>query len=206
VVEPEHFYDRTSDATRFREAIRRFDELNSRDPNQEPDGERMAPRELINSQRVCAWVMRLDAAASEELRLAARCQHLCRWEIPRETYPATRAGYHQWKNELKRFHAARSAEVMRGVGYPEDIIGKVSDLNLKRNFPADPQVRTLEDALCLVFLEHQFGELAAKLDDEKTVNALKKSWEKMTDAARAHALALQYSAREMELVQRALAG
>lgn len=204
MVEPENFFASTSDSSRFREAIRRFDELNAGDPNQERDGAVLVPRELLNARRLCAWVMRLDPAASEELRLAARCQHLCRWKIPRETYPQTRPGYHQWKNDLKRFHASNSAEVLRAVGYPDLMVRQVSDLNLKKNFPTDPQVRTLEDALCLLFLQYQFGELAARLDDEKTVNALRKSWEKMTDAARKHALALPYSQREEELIQRAL--
>jgi DNA-binding FadR family transcriptional regulator len=81
----------------------------------------------------------------------------------------------------------------------------VQDLNLKKNFPADPEVRVLEDALCLVFLEFQLAELAAKSDDEKMINALRKSWEKMTEAARAEALKLDYGEREKNLISRALA-
>jgi len=38
--------------------------------------------------------------------------------------------------------------------------------------------------LCLVFLEFQLTALAAKSDDDKMINALRKSWEKMTEAAR----------------------
>jgi hypothetical protein len=79
----------------------------------------------------------------------------------------------------------------------------VQDLNLKKNFPADPEVRVLEDALCLVFLEFQF---AAKSDDKKMINALRKSWEKMTEAARAEALKLDYGEREKNLISRALGG
>lgn len=203
------FFANVSDAERFRRAIERFDDLNSADPNRDatPDSsphDAEVPRELAYAARLCAWVMRLAPHASEELRLAARSQHLCRWQIPRDTYPATRAGYHQWKNDLKKFHASKSAEVLRSVGYPEEMISRVSELNLKKKFPADADTRALEDALCLVFLQFQFGELAAKLDDERTINAVRKSWEKMTDAARQHALALTYSARERELITRAL--
>jgi len=63
----------------------------------------------------------------------------------------------------------------------------------------------LEDALCLVFLEFQLAALAAKSDDEKMINALKKSWEKMTEVARAEALKLNYGEREKNLIARALA-
>jgi len=115
-----------------------------------------------------------------------------------------RAGYHQWRNELKRFHAEQSAEVLRAVGYPGEIMVLVRDLNLKKSFPIDPESRTLEDALCLVFLQFQLGELAAKTEDEKVINALQKSWKKMTPLAHEHALKLDYAPREQELLNRAL--
>ncbi|HKS35760.1 MAG TPA: DUF4202 family protein, partial [Verrucomicrobiae bacterium] len=82
----------------------------------------------------------------------------------------------------------------------------VQALNLKRNFPADAESRVLEDALCLVFLQHQLTELAAKTGDDKMVNALQKSWKKMTPAARAEALKLGYGTREKQLLERALSG
>ncbi|HEX7655206.1 MAG TPA: DUF4202 family protein, partial [Verrucomicrobiae bacterium] len=71
--------------------------------------------------------------------------------------------------------------------------------------PADPEVRVLEDALCLVFLEFQLAALAAKAEDEKMVNALRKSWQKMTEQARTEALKLTYGANELRLIQLALA-
>jgi hypothetical protein len=186
---------------RFAAAIRRFDEENSRDPNQE-NGQ---PRELLYAQRLTDWVNRLCPSASEPLRLAARCQHLCRWQSPRENYPLTKPGYLKWRADLKKFHAEKSGEILREVGYDDDTIRRVQDLNLKKNFPADPEVRVLEDALCLVFLEYQFATLAAKSDDEKMINALRKSWEKMTEAARAEALKLNYGPHEKNLIARALA-
>ena len=64
----------------------------------------------------------------------------------------------------------------------------------------------LEDALCLVFLEFQLSALAAKSDDDKMINALRKSWEKMTESAHNEALKLSYGDREKSLIQRALAG
>jgi hypothetical protein len=203
-VPDDPFFDHVSDPSRFCAAIARFDELNSADPRRQTVAGRSVPRELLDSRRLCDWVLRLAPQASEALRLAARSQHLCRWQIPRDTFPQTRAGYHQWKNELKRFHAAKSAGVLRDVGYPEEMICRVSDLNLKSHFPADPETRVLEDALCLVFLEFHFDPLAAKLDDEKTINALRRSWEKMSDAGRQAALSLNFSERGRALVARAL--
>ena len=196
----ESFFANVLEPARFREAIRRFDELNAADPNLESVEGNPRPRELISAQRLSAWVMKLASDASEALRLASRCQHLCRWMIPRSRYEMSRAGYHQWRNELKKFHAERSAAVLRDVGYDDETIARVQALNLKKNFPADPESRVLEDALCLVFLQFQFADLAAKTSDEKVINALEKSWKKMTPAAREQALQLNYSDREKRIL------
>ena len=193
-----------ADPARFAEALRRFDAENSRDPNIEIANGNPHPKELLYAQRLTVWVLRLCPEAPEELRLAARCQHLCRWEIPRSSYPMTRPGYLTWRANLKKFHAQKAGEILRACGYPEDFILRVQDLNLKKNFPADPLCRVLEDALCLVFLEFQFAELAAKTDEAKTINALQKSWGKMTEAGRSAALKLNYGPQEMKLLEAAL--
>ena len=193
-----------ADRARFETALRRFDEENSRDPNFETvDGERR-PRELVYAQWLSDWVRKLSPDASEELRLAARCQHLCRWKISRDSYPMTRPGYLKWREDLKHFHAGRAAEILREAGYPEPVLARVRELNLKKNFPNDAEGRVLEDALCLVFLERQLAALAAKAADDKVITALQKSWKKMTPAAHAQALKLSYGARERELIERAL--
>ncbi len=189
---------------RFAEAIRRFDAANAQDPNQELVDGRPHPKELLYAQRLTTWVQTLCPNAPEELLLAARCQHLCRWESPRSSYPMTRPGYLLWRANLKKFHAQKSGEILRATGYPEDLIQKVEDLNLKKHFPADPLSRVMEDALCLVFLEFQFADLAAKTEAAKTINALQKSWGKMTEAGRAAALKLPYGPKEQSLLAAAL--
>jgi hypothetical protein len=195
--------DNPSDA-RFAAAIARFDAENAKDPKQIVVDGVEQPYERVYAHWLTEWVMRLAPAASEPLRLAARCQHLCRWEIPRDAYPATRAGYLKWRQVLKEFHADKAAEILRAVGYEEETIRTVRDLNLKKNFPADADCRVLEDALCLVFLERQFAELAAKTTEEKMITALQKSWGKMTEPARALALGLTYSESQKRLLRLAL--
>jgi Domain of unknown function (DUF4202) len=190
----------------FEKAITRFDAENARDPNLESDGGVQHPRELLYARRLTDWVMKLAPEASENLRLAARCQHICRWMIPRATYPMTRAGYLRWRNDLKQFHARKSAEILREAEYGEDMIDKVRDLNLKKNFPADAESRTLEDALCLVFLEFQFADLARKTTSDKIINAVQKTWQKMTPAAQEQALALPLGTEEKRLIKQALEG
>ena len=107
-----------ADPERFEAAIRRFDEENSRDPGVEMVDGVAHPREALYARRLTDWVLKLRPDASEELRLAARCQHLCRWKIPRDSYPMTRAGYLRWREALKQFHAQRAGDVLREVGLP----------------------------------------------------------------------------------------
>lgn len=193
------------DPVRFREALRRFDEENSRDPNSiNVEGE-TRPRELVYSEWVTKWVSRLAPNAPETLLLAARCQHLCRWLSPRNSYPMDRAGYLRWREDLKKFHAQKAGEILSEVGYPEETIARVRELNLKKNLAGDPECQTLEDALCLVTLEYQLADLVEKTAPDKMVSILQKTWRKMSPAAREQALQLSFSEREKELIGRALA-
>lgn len=195
----------SGDPARFTAALRRFDEENARDPSVEVVDGVAHPRELLYARRLTDWVLQLRPNATEELQLAARCQHLCRWMIPRNRHEMTRAGYLRWRNELKAFHAQKAGDILRELGFPEELIARVQALNLKKNFPADPESRALEDALCLVFLQYQLADLAARTDDAKLINALQKSWQKMTSAAREQALKLSFGPREKALLERALA-
>lgn len=187
-------------------AIERFDAENSRDPNTEVEEGRAHPRELLYARRLSAWVARLCPAPSEALQLAAHAQHLCRWMIPRSRYEMTRPGYHRWRTELRQFHADRATEILRDLHSPEDLISRVQSLVLKQNFPADPESRVLEDALCLVFLEHQLAGLAARTAADRVINALRKSWMKITPQARQAALTLNYGPVEKALLDQALQG
>jgi hypothetical protein len=147
-----------TESQRFARAIQRFDEENARDPNMEIADGVACPRELVYAERLTDWVLKLKPDASDALRLAARCQHICRWTIPRDTYERTKAGYLRWRAELKKFHAQKAGEILREVGYPDEIVTRVQALNLKKDFPQNPDSRVLEDALCLVFLRYQFAD------------------------------------------------
>src|SRR5207247_3369195 len=127
-----------SETDRSARPLSGFGEESTKDPNIEVAGRKEWPRELLYAQRLYDWVLRLQPNASETLLLAARSQHICRWMIPRSQYPMTKAGYLKWRNELKKFHAEKAAATLRDIGYPPEIISAVQALNLKTNFPQDP--------------------------------------------------------------------
>ena len=111
----------------------------------------------------------------------------------------------KWRKALARFHADQAAVILRAVGYGDDIVSAVRQINLKQDMQANPDVQTMEDALCLSFLEHELDEFSRKHPDEKVVDIIAKTWGKMSERARSRALALQLSARNGALVQAALA-
>ena len=190
----------------FREALRRFDEANAQDPNTILLANRPIPYELFYAERLTEWVGRLRPNASTALLLAARCQHICRWLIPRDSYPRTRAGYLKWRTDLKQFHAKKSAEIMAESGCSPGLIERVQELNLKKNLGNDEELQVLEDALCLVTLQHQLSDLIRKTERKKMISILQKTWKKMSTGAREEALQLGYGRTERSLLEEALAG
>lgn len=200
---PEVF--RRMDTSRYLRAWHRFDAVNALDPNKIDHGGHTWPRELFFAQRLSEWVLRLCPEASEALRLASRCQHIRRWEMPRTDYEATRAGYLRWRTDLKRFHSAESARILSEAGFDAETIACVRSLNLKENLGRDPEVQVLEDALCLVTLQYQLAELSQKTERAKMISILQKTWGKMSRQAHEAALALPYAEPERALLAEALA-
>lgn len=188
---------------RFAAAIARFDAANARDPNLTIVDGMPQPKELVYARRMTDWLSRLEPNASELVQLAARCQHLMRWSIPRDLYPMDRPGYLKWRTTLYDFHADRAAEILRDVGYDDATIARVRSLVRKEKIKADPEMQLLEDVICLVFLENYFAEFAADHDEEKLIRILRRTWAKMSPRGHEAALGLDLPERERKLVERA---
>jgi len=191
-------------ASRFQAAISAFDRENSQDPNLLSVAGASLPRELVDAERLSVWVERLAPDASEALRLAARCQHIRRWQIPRDSYAAGRVGYLQWRTQLGRFHADTVTRILEELGYERELIDAVRRINLKQGLHSNPDTQIMEDALCLSFLEFEFAEFCSKYPAEKVIEVVQKTWKKMSAKGHALALALPFEPAALELVQRAL--
>lgn len=193
-----------NEGSKFQAAIDLIDGENSLDPHKEPDQGGEYPRELLYSKRLTRWVKQLAPNASQELLLAARGQHICRWMHPRDSYPMNRAGYLKWREGLKTFHAGKVAGILKEAGYGDEFIFRVRELIIKKNLSGHPDGRILEDALNLVFLQFQFSEFLEKKGEEKTLEVLRKTWLKISPQGRKEALTIPYKDKEMSLIQKAL--
>ena len=191
--------------TYFAEAVRLFDAANSEDPNLETgdDGQPIA-KELLYARRMTACLARVAPDAPEAVQLAARCQHIRRWSIPRADFPMTRPGYHQWRNTLKKYHAELAGQLMAQAGYGPELIERVQQLVQKLRLKDDPEVQLLEDVICLVFLEYYFLPFAAQHPEEKVIEIVQKTWPKMTERGHALALQLPFTPEALALVSKAL--
>ncbi len=187
-------------------AFHLFDTANAQDPNTEEVQGRQYPKELLYAQRMTAKLNDFAPDASEPLRLTARCQHICRWEIPRDSYAMNREGYLRWRQDLKKFHAKKAGDILKKVGYSDETIDKVSFLLEKKQLKKNEATQTLEDVICLVFLEYYFEPFAEKHPDDKTIAILQKTWRKMSEKGQHAALSLPLSENAKNLVQKALKG
>ena len=164
------------------------------------------PKEQLHAELMTEWVQRLDPTATDAQLVAARAHHMRRWALPRESFPEGRAGYLRWRTALKRQHADDVGAILAEVGYGPEVVERVQQIVRKEGLGRDPQVQVHEDALCLVFLQTQFDDLADRLGDDKTIDVLRKTARKMSDEGLALAAALPHSPEGQRLLAAALAG
>jgi hypothetical protein len=181
-----------------------IDQAHSADPRQAGDGR---AAELVYADRMEGWVARLVPGAAPLLRLAARCQHLERWSVPRTDFPMDRTGYLRWRKSLYTKQAERSRALLIEAGVAEGEAAEVATWVSKSGLKTNPGTQALEDAACLVFLENEIGDFAAQHAEysrEKFVDILQKTWRKMSPAAQQAALALDLPPAIAALVREAV--
>jgi hypothetical protein len=190
--------------TPFARAVAAIDDANRRDPNSVLLDGMEQPAELVYSQRMSETLDRFCPYASEELRLAARAQHIERWITPRADFPMDRVGYLKWRTQLKRHHGSRLEAIMIEAGYDQETAGRAASLVRKEGLKSNPETQALEDVICLVFLEHYAEAFASGHDDDKVVSIIQKTWRKMSPAGHEKAQSLELPERLGRLVGRAL--
>jgi tRNAThr (cytosine32-N3)-methyltransferase len=189
----------------FARARTLIDQAHAADPAHAADGR---AAELVYAERMEAWVARLVPDASALLRLAARCQHLERWSVPRARFPEGKVGYLNWRRSLYTKQAERARELLLAAGVGADAAAEVATWVSKTGLKTNPGTQALEDAACLVFLENEIGAFAAQHADyprEKFIDILRKTWRKMSPGAQQAALQLELPPAIRELVEAALA-
>ena len=190
--------------TPFQNASNWIDAENAQDPNSEIYESKTYPKELLYSNRMYERLLNFHPNASEAVQIASKAQHICRWKVARESYPMDRVGYLKWREDLKKFHAKLTAEILEKAGYPQEFIDRVSFLIEKKLLKKDEETQLLEDVICLVFLEFCLDPFVHKHDTEKLKNIILKTWNKMSDKGHQEALKINYTAANLQLIKDAL--
>jgi tRNAThr (cytosine32-N3)-methyltransferase len=183
-----------------------IDQAHAADPKKAADGR---PAELVYADAMERWVAQAAAEPTPILRLAARCQHLERWSVPRNSFPLDKPGYHAWRKSLYKKQADRARELLLQAGVPaaeaEEAATWVSKTGLKTN----PGTQALEDAACLVFLDTEipgFASLHPEYTREKYIDIIRKTWRKMSPRGQELALGIPLPPDLAALVKEAVAG
>ena len=180
-----------------------IDAAHAADPARSPSGR---AAELAYADRMEAWVEKLVPAATPLLRLAARCQHLERWSVPRASFPEGKPGYLNWRRSLYTKQAERARALLVEAGVSADEAAEVATWVAKSGLKTNAGTQALEDAACLVFLENEIGTFAAQHADyprDKFVDILRKTWRKMSAPAQGLARGLALPPGIAALVQEA---
>ncbi len=185
-----------------------IDAANAEDPRRVTVEGVERPFETVYAERMSARLAAVYPDASELLQIAARAQHLRRWEIARESFPQGRDGYNAWRRQCRAHHAQCAGEILRAHGYSASDLARVGALIRKEQLKKDPESQALENIAAIVFLEHYFDDFLAKYngyDEEKIIDILGKTLCKMSPRGHAAALALPLPERARALVAKAIA-
>lgn len=194
----------------FDQAIELIDEANSQDPNIESADGKDWPKELLYSHRMSDMLSRFNPDADDTMRVAIRAQHIERWKSPRSNYPMDRVGYLKWRKDLYVMQADTCAGLMRQSGCEEDEVKRAWQAVAKKNIKTNPDSQLLEDIADLCFIEHYMEAFAGKhpeYSEEKWIEIIQKTWNKMSAAAQQFALSgsLRLPEPLVPLIQKAVA-
>jgi hypothetical protein len=167
----------------FQKARGLIDRAHAADPARTADGQ---PAELAYADRMEKWVLQIHPQADPVLLLAARCQHLERWLVPRASFPMDRIGYLAWRTSLYGKQAERARSLLVEAGLPQEDADDAATWVAKKSMRTNPGTQALEDAAVLVFLQSEIESFAAQHAEyprEKFVEILRKTWRKMSPRA-----------------------
>ncbi len=188
---------------KFAAVIAAIDAENARDPRRiEVDGEPRA-YETVYAERMTETLDQLYPDASDLLRIAARAQHIRRWEIPRDSYPTGREGYQKWRLALRQMHADIVGRIMAEHGYSAEDIEQVGSFLKKEKLKKVADSQALENVVDVVFLKYYWDEFVGRYphyDDDKLIDIVGKTLRKMSSHGHQAALALDLPEKTRRIV------
>jgi hypothetical protein len=192
---------------RYKATIADIDAANADDPRTIVVAGVVRPYEVVYSERMTERLAAMYPDASDVLRIAARGQHIRRFDIARSKFPQGRDGYNEWRRTCREHHAKLLRDIMSRHGYDETAIEHAAKLVRKEQLKKDKESQALENVVDVVFLEHYFDEFTGKYsqyDDAKIIDIIGKTLRKMSPKGHQAALALDLPERTRKLIMAAV--
>lgn len=187
-------------------AVRAIDSIYQNEKTTEQSAGITYPKEYLYARRMVEMLNKFHPQADEAQLLAARCQHFCRWDIPRSNYPMDKKGYHTWRTYLYTYQADKAAEVLLAAGYDDATIQRVRIMVSKQGIKQNSDTQLIEDVICLVFIQHYVEEFSTKYSEDlpKLFDIIQKTWRKMSASGHEAALLLPIKPELMDTLKAAL--
>lgn len=186
------------------EAFEEFDLYNASDPSLEDFNGNLIPKSVLYGLRMSQCLDAYEPKAAIEVKLAARSQHIGRWEIARSKYPMDKKGYHTWRTTLAEHHANIAGKILKELSFEPELIEKVKFLLQKKDLKNNVNTQILEDTIFLVFVRFYLEEFAAKHEDDKVIEIIAKTLKKVSQRAIAKSSEIKVSPRMEKLIGKAI--
>jgi len=141
------------------------------------------PSELLYSKRMLDMLELFCPGSPNYLKIAAQCQHLKRWGVPRDNYPYDRRGYHEWRREVMEYQLGETYRILSVVGIEDSDIQQIIDVLRNQGDKTNEDAQIIMDTACLTFLKWYMEPFASKHESSKVIDILKKTMRKMSSEA-----------------------
>lgn len=165
----------------YNKAVELINSVHQLDPNSETVDDIEIKSELLYSARMLEILEKVAPNASFELKLAAQCQHISRWSIPRATFPTGKKGYYEWRAAIMKHQLSVSTNTLKQAGIDDEAIAFIIDALKNKADKLNLNASIIEDTACLTFIKWYLVPFAGQFDPDKAKTILQKTANKMSE-------------------------
>jgi hypothetical protein len=165
----------------YKTATELIDSVHYQDPSTETIDGVEIKAELLYSNRMLAVLEKVAPDASFELKLAAKCQHISRWSIPRATFPVGKKGYYDWRAAIMAHQLNVSTSVLKQAEINDQSIEIIVDVLKNKADKTNQNASIIEDTACLTFIKWYLVPFTGQFDAAKAKIILQKTAGKMSE-------------------------
>lgn len=165
----------------YNKAVELINSVHQLDPNSETVDGIEIKAELLYSRRMLRMLEKVQPDASFALKLAAQCQHISRWSIPRATFPTGKKGYYEWRAAIMKHQLSVTTSVLQQAEINGQSIEIIVDALKNKADKSNINASIIEDTACLAFIKWYLVSFAGQFDPEKAKVILQKTAGKMSE-------------------------